>query len=185
MTKLPLGTKIPLNLPNKITLGRILLIPLYLLLMALVDLPANWPAAIVFLIAAGSDWVDGYIARKHDMITDFGKFMDPIADKLLVLLPMIYFSGIGGAIDVWAVMLIAAREIVVSGFRLVAVTKGTVIAAGWTGKVKTSVQMLAVLLLTLGLDTAGWWTTWIAALLTLYSGAEILYRNRHVLEEPV
>lgn len=175
--------KLPLNLPNRITLTRILMIPLYLILMTMGRSGANWPAAIVFALACATDWLDGQIARRNGMVTDFGKFIDPIADKLLVLLPMIYLSARGGVIDVWAVMIMVAREIIVSGFRLVAVTQGTVIAAGWTGKVKTAVQMLAVLLLTLGLDGPGWWAAWLGALLSLFSGAEILFKNRAVLEE--
>ena len=178
-------SKLPMNLPNKITIARILLIPLYLVLMAVMDTQTNWAAAIVFVIASATDWIDGQIARKHNMVTDFGKFIDPIADKLLVLLPMIYLATQGGVIDVWAVIIMVAREIIVSGFRLVAVGKGNVIAAGWTGKVKTTVQMLAVLLLTLGLYTLGWWAAWIAAFLSLYSGLEIIIKNRSVLEEGI
>lgn len=174
-------SKLPMNLPNRITLARIAMIPLYLLLMVCIDAQANWPAAIVFSVACATDWLDGQIARRHNLITDFGKFMDPIADKLLVLLPMIYLSAFGGAIDAWAVMIMVAREIVVSGFRLVAAAQGVVIAAGWTGKVKTFVQMLAVLLLTLGLSRGGWWAAWIAALLSAYSGAQIIVKNRAVL----
>lgn len=177
-------SKLPMNLPNKITIARILMIPVYLVLLVLVDMDPNWPAAIVFAIASATDWVDGQIARKRGLVTDFGKFMDPIADKLLVLLPMIYLAATDGTANVWAVMIMVAREIVVSGFRLVASAKaGNVIAAGWAGKVKTSVQILAVLLLTLGADTLGGAVTWVAAALSLYSGIEIMVKNRWVLEE--
>lgn len=177
-------SKLPMNLPNRITIGRILLIPVYLLLLAWIPWEVNWPAAIVFAIASGTDWLDGQIARKRGLVTDFGKFMDPIADKLLVLLPMIYLSAAGGLIDVWAVMIMVAREIIVSGFRLIAVRKAdNVIAAGWAGKIKTTVQMVAVLLLTLGFHQIGWWAAWIATALSVYSGVQILYHNRAVLEE--
>ena len=175
--------KIPMNLPNRITIARILMIPVYLILFTALDMQFNWPAAIVFAIASVTDFLDGSIARKRGLVTDFGKFMDPIADKLLVLLPMILMVARGGIIDVWAVIIMVAREIIVSGFRLVAVTKGNVIAAGWTGKLKTTVQIFAVLFLTLGFYTLGWWVSWIAAVLSVYSGLEIIIKNRSVLEE--
>ncbi len=175
-------SKLPMNLPNRITLVRIALIPVYLLLMAILPEGPNWPAAVIFAVASASDFLDGSIARKRGLVTDFGKFMDPIADKLLVLLPMILLAAQGGRIDVWAVIIMVAREIVVSGFRLVAVTKGVVIAADWSGKIKTVIQMVAVLLLTLHLPL-GWQATWLAAILSAYSGIEILVRNRKVLEE--
>lgn len=174
--------KLPMNLPNRLTLLRIALIPVYFLFMVTYNGLANWPAAAVFAIASITDWLDGRIARKNGQITDFGKFIDPIADKLLVLLPMIYLA-VGGSINVWAVIIMVAREVIVSGFRLVAVTKGTVIAAGWTGKIKTLVQMLCVMMLTLGMQPLGGLTAWVAAILSLYSGAEILIKNRAMLEE--
>ncbi len=170
-----------LNLPNRITLMRVLLVPLYLLLMSALDLACNWPAALVFAAAAASDWVDGHIARKRQLITDFGKFIDPIADKLLVLLPMIFLAARGGRVDLWVALITVAREVVISGFRLVAAGRGSIIAAGWTGKIKTTVQMLAILLITLGVLEIGWWMAWISAALAVYSGAVILIRNRAVL----
>lgn len=175
-------SKIPMNLPNRITIARILLIPIYLLLLALVDQSPNWYAAVVFAIAASTDWVDGQLARKRNEITDFGKFMDPIADKLLVLAPMIVFVSLG-TVNVWAVVLMVSREVIVSGFRLVAVTKGSVIAADKSGKLKTFVQMIAVFLLTLGANVLGDAVAWVAAILSVYSGAEMIVRNRAVLEE--
>lgn len=175
-------SKLPMNLPNRITIGRILLIPVYLVLMAAMDTPCNWPAAIVFVVAAASDMLDGYLARSRGQVTDFGKFMDPIADKLLVLLPLIWLMPKGGTLDVWAVMIMVGREIIVSGFRLVASTKGVVIAADRWGKLKTMSQMLAVLLLTLGVHL-GWYVAWLSAALSAYSGAVLIVRHRHVLEE--
>lgn len=176
-------SKLPMNLPNKITIVRILLIPLYLVLLTVLPRGFNWPAAVVFAIASLTDMLDGQIARRRGLVTDFGKFMDPIADKLLVLLPMILMTATGGVIDEWAVMIMVAREIAVSGFRLVAVTKGIVIPAEWSGKLKTTIQMLAVLLLTLDISF-GWYVAWAGALLSAYSGIEIIVRNRKVLEEP-
>jgi CDP-diacylglycerol--glycerol-3-phosphate 3-phosphatidyltransferase len=173
---------LPLNLPNRITVARILMIPLCLLFMALDTPAATWLAAAVFAVASFTDYIDGYLASKRGEVTDFGKFMDPIADKLLVLLPMILLCSRRGPSDIWAPLLMVAREIIVSGFRLVAVTRGTVIAAGPSGKAKTVVQIIAVLALTLKLPFAGY-ITWLAAVLSVYSGAEILLRNRRILEE--
>ena len=175
-------SKLPMNLPNRITLARVALLPVYFVLLSLNPGARNWPAALVFAIAAISDFVDGSIARKRGLVTDFGKFMDPIADKLLVLLPFIYLLPSGGPLDVWAVLIMVARELVVSGFRLVAAGKKVVIAADWSGKIKTIAQMIAVLLLTLGFAW-GWPVAWGAAFLSAFSGAEILIRNRRVLEE--
>ncbi len=175
-------SKIPMNLPNRITILRILMIPLYLVLMALHTEVSIWLAAIVFALAALSDYIDGNLARKRGEVTDFGKFMDPIADKLLVLLPMILLCSTGGAIDVWAVLIMVAREIIVSGFRLIAAGKGVVIAADKSGKLKTVVQIVAVLMLTLSIPYA-WIVVWVATALSAYSGAEIVLRNRKVLEE--
>ena len=176
-------SKLPMNLPNRITIARIALIPLYLVLVGLFPLGFNWPAALVFLIAACTDWLDGNLARKRNEITDFGKFMDPIADKLLVLLPIIQLMDKGAPVDLWVVLVMVAREIIVSGFRMVAAGKGNIIAADWSGKIKTTIQIIAVLLLTLNLEL-GRYIAWIAAALSLYSGVEILVRNRAVLEEP-
>lgn len=175
-------SKLPMNLPNRITIARILLIPVYLLLMCIGLGFPNWPAAVVFAVAAASDFADGWIARKRGLVTDFGKFMDPIADKLLVLMPMILLMPTGGTLEMWAVMVMVAREIVVSGFRLVAAGKGVVISADWSGKIKTVAQMFAVLLLTLGIG-AGWYLAYAAALISAYSGIEIVWKNRRVLEE--
>lgn len=175
-------SKLPMNLPNRITIARILLIPLYLLLLALVEQTPNWYAAFVFVIAASTDWLDGLLARKRGEVTDFGKFMDPIADKLLVLTPMIVFVGLG-TVNVWAVVLMVSREVIVSGFRLVAASKGSVIAADKSGKLKTVIQVLAVFLLTIGADVVGAVVAWIAAVLSVYSGIEMIVRNRAVLEE--
>lgn len=177
-------SKIPFNLPNRITIARILMIPLYLALMAAGAPLYNWLAAAVFALASVTDLLDGRLARSRNEVTNFGKFMDPIADKLLVLLPMILFCTKGDLISVWAVLIMVAREIIVSGFRLVAAGKGNVIAAGWPGKIKTTVQMLAVLLLTVDLRI-GWYVAWAAAILSAYSGIEILVRNRKMLEEEV
>jgi len=176
-------SKLPMNLANKITITRIFLIPVYFVLMGIGGNAFRYAAAAVFAIASFTDLLDGQIARKRGLVTDFGKFMDPIADKLLVLLPFILLAAQeGGTIDLWAVLIMVAREITVSGFRLVAVTRNIVVSADWSGKIKTVVQMCSVLLLTLGFAW-GWYLAWASALLSLYSGIEIIVRNRQVLEE--
>ncbi|MCL1963844.1 MAG: CDP-diacylglycerol--glycerol-3-phosphate 3-phosphatidyltransferase [Firmicutes bacterium] len=176
-------SKIPLNLPNRITIARILLIPVHLALLSIGAETCRYAAAVVFAIAALTDTLDGVIARRYDLVTDFGKFMDPIADKLLVLLPFILLAvRDGGSLNMWAVMVMVGREIVVNGFRLAASTRGTVIAADWPGKLKTIVQMLSVLALSAGLPF-GWPLAWAAAVLSVYSGIAMIARHRVVLEE--
>ncbi|WP_042272918.1 CDP-diacylglycerol--glycerol-3-phosphate 3-phosphatidyltransferase [[Clostridium] dakarense] len=175
-----------MNLPNKLTLFRIFLIPVFILVM-LFDIPNKLLiACIVFIIAAITDAMDGNIARKHNLVTDFGKFMDPLADKLLVisaLICMIEVDLVAG----WMVIIIVARELTVSILRAIAAADGKVIAASSGGKLKTISQMIAIPLLLLGanfnnslLITIGDITILIATLLTLYSGWEYLYKNKHL-----
>lgn len=176
-----------MNLPNRLTLVRIALVPVYLVLLTGGEF-YRWMAALVFSVAAITDLIDGKIARKRGLVTDFGKFMDPIADKLLVLLPFVYFCCESTQADMIPVLLMIAREIIVSGFRLVAAGRGIVLAAGRSGKVKTAVQMIAVIMLTLvppwpWLTTPAWIATWICGALSVWSGWEILWKNRQVLEE--
>ena len=131
-----------------ITLIRIGFIPLYVFFMHMSGGDPNawmWCAFSLFVFASLTDWVDGYIARKYDQITDFGKFLDPLADKLLVLSAMVMFCG-WGKMPAWALMLVLTREFAVTGLRLVAVGKGKVIAAGWSGKVKTAATMVTAVL---------------------------------------
>ncbi len=130
-----------MNLPNKLTILRVLMIPLCLLLMLLALYP--W-AALVFALAALTDLADGYLARKHGLVTNFGKFADPVADKILVLSAMIVLLH-QGLFPWWAVCLVAVRELAVDGLRLVAVEQGVVIAAGKLGKLKTNAQIFSVL----------------------------------------
>lgn len=185
-------SKLPMNLPNRLTMVRIVMIPVYLLLLT----GGNWcrfAAGLVFAAASITDYFDGRIARERSLITDFGKFMDPIADKLLVLLPFMYFCATEpfGVADVWPVMLMVAREIIVSGFRLVASTKGKVIAADKFGKVKTATQMVTVITMTLRpiIESAipwfgkiPWALLWLCGVLSVYSGAEMIRKNLHILE---
>lgn len=170
-----------MNLPNQLTLLRILMIPLCLALWAL-GLPI-WAAA-VFALAAITDFLDGYIARKQNIVTTFGKFADPVADKILVLTAMIFLAA-DGILPAWAVSIVAARELMVDGLRLVAVGKGNVIAAGWLGKIKTNLQFFCVLsgmllakghLVTLMLAIA-------MAVMTVLSGVQYFWAARHVFKE--
>ena len=148
-----------LNLPNKLTLLRIALVPVYLVLLSM---GFNWLALIVFAAASLTDMLDGKIARKYNLITNFGKFMDPIADKLLTHTAFIMLCAMG-RLNVVACIIFIAREFVVSGLRLVAVEQGHVIAAGMSGNLLTDIVMLA------------------AAALTLYSMVEYVWQNRAVL----
>ena len=179
-----------MNLPNKLTLLRVALVPLYLVLLWFFDNDKSmqiWPL-LVFALASLTDLLDGYIARSRNLITNFGKFMDPIADKLLVTACMmlthtafIMLTAIG-RLNVAACIIFIAREFVVSGLRLCAVEQGHVIAAGMSGKIKTVLQMMLVVVLTItgeGLLPA--LLTIAAAVMTLYSMGEYVWQNRAVL----
>ena len=167
-----------LNLPNKLTLLRMALVPVYLLLIAV---GFDWPALIVFAAASITDALDGKIARKYNLITNFGKFMDPIADKLLTHTAFIMLCAMG-RLHVVACIIFIAREFVVSGLRLVAVEQGHVIAAGMSGKIKTVLQMLLVILLTVvQTSLLGDLLVLAAAAMTLYSMVEYVWQNRAVL----
>ena len=172
-----------LNLPNQLTLLRIALVPVYLLLLAMFgdDRSLCILPLLVFVLASLTDLLDGRIARKYHLVTNFGKFMDPIADKLLTHTAFIMLTAMG-RLHVVACIIFVAREFVVSGLRLVAVEQGRVIAAGMSGKVKTVLQMLLIMLLTVPsgglLPTL---LTFAAAFMTLYSMVEYVWENRAVL----
>ena len=167
-----------MNLPNRLTLLRICLIPLCLLLWAL-GLPI--PAAIAFAVAAITDFFDGYIARKQNIVTVFGKFADPVADKVLVLTAMVFLCA-DGHLPAWAVSIVAARELLVDGLRLVAAGKGNVIAAGWLGKIKTNLQYFCVVA-AMVLPKGHWLTltfTILMAIMTVWSGAQYVWGHREI-----
>ena len=170
-----------MNIANKLTLLRVVLIPVYLALWHL-DFPCNsYVALAVFIIASATDFVDGYVARHYNQVTDFGKFMDPLADKVLVLTAMICFCAMG-RMPAWAVVIVMAREFAVSGLRLVAVDNGRVIAAGWSGKVKTASTMVCLALMHLPIpNLLGWACVIVIAATTLYSGIEYFLLNLDVL----
>ena len=168
-----------MNLPNKLTILRILMIPVCLTLWSLGQ--PVW-AAVVFTLAAITDFLDGYIARKQNIVTVFGKFADPVADKILVLTALIFLCA-DGRIPAWAVSIVAARELMVDGLRLVAVGKGTVIAAGWLGKIKTNLQFFCILAGML-LPKGHWITFALAvamAVMTVWSGASYLWGYRDTI----
>ena len=166
---------------------RVLLIPVFVVLL-LADFWGKWLdyiALAVFIIASLTDMLDGMIARKYNLITNFGKFMDPLADKLLVCSAMICLLDLG-RIPAWVVIVIIAREFIISGFRLVASDKGVVIAAGYIGKAKTVTQMIMIMLMILDIEQIQLITDivmYIAAILTVVSLVDYIYRNRSVLKE--
>ncbi len=173
-----------MNLPNKLTIFRVILIPVFILLFFLADSP--WYAAGVFVLASLTDTADGMIARKYNLVTTFGKFADPLADKLLVASAMICMVQTG-VLPAWIVVVIIAREFIISGFRLVAAEQGIVIAAGWWGKVKTAVQMVMIVCLILNFQLA-WFQIlcqvliWLSLILTIISLVDYIKKNAQVLK---
>lgn len=135
-----------MNLPNKITLLRVILIPFFIVFMMLNAGWAKWAALAVYVVASLTDFVDGQLARRMNLVTDFGKFMDPLADKILVAAAMILFVEMQ-IIPAWIVIIIMGREFIISGFRMIAAEKGVVIAAGWWGKIKTAETMIMLVLI--------------------------------------
>ena len=176
-----------MNLPNKLTVLRVIMVPFFVFFMLWDGLGENgkYVAAALFILASLTDCLDGHIARKHHLITDFGKFMDPIADKLLVCSALICLVE-QGMLAGWIVIIIIGREFIISGFRLVASDKGIVIAASYWGKFKTVFQMIMVILLILDLggffDILAQAAVWISLILTVVSLADYLIKNRKVLE---
>ena len=170
-----------MTLASKITFVRVLMIPAYLLTMYLSGGTAGtwmYVSLAIFIIASLTDFVDGYIARHYNQTTDFGKFLDPLADKLLVLSAMSMFCQ-WGVFPAWALMIVLTREFAVTGLRLVAVQKGTVIAAGWSGKVKTASTMigLCIMMALPGIPTLNWVVIAVIVATTVYSGAEYFVQN--------
>ena len=177
-----------MNLPNKLTLLRVLMVPPFVLfLLGDFGMTGDIIALVLFLAASFTDYLDGHIARKYHLVTNFGKFMDPLADKLLVGSAAICLTAIG-RIPAWAVVILIGREFVISGFRLIAAERGIVIAAGWLGKIKTVVQMGMTVALLIHLDMPVWHTLeviliWAATIMTLWSLADYIVKNKAVLAE--
>ena len=166
---------------TKITMVRVFLLPVFMVLMFLSGGEAGmwmWISLAVFIIASLTDFVDGYIARRYNQTTDLGKFLDPLADKLITIAAMVMFCE-WGVFPAWALMLVLTREFAVTGLRLIAVQKGTVIAAGWSGKVKTASTMvgLCAMMALPGIDILNWVVIGLIVATTLYSGIEYFIQN--------
>ena len=172
-----------MNTANKLTLLRVVMIPLFLLVLYL-DVPGpNYWALAIFVIASLTDTLDGYIARHYNQTTDFGKFMDPLADKCLVTAAMLWFVEIG-QMPGWALLVVIIREFGVSGLRMVAADKGRVIAAGWSGKVKTASTMVCIVLMLLPIaPLVNNICVAVIVLATIYSGVEYFMKNLDVLAD--
>lgn len=190
-----------MNLPNKITLFRVFLIPIIMIIAEIDGLQkepfflsmtlGNFIMLIIFLIGTFSDFLDGYIARKQNIITDFGKFADPLADKILVLALMVILLEQKTLLPGYAVTIILAREFIVTGFRILAASKNVVIAAGWLGKIKTNLQFIMVILILINGPAASNFgafeyiimvVIYATVLMTIISGAEYIIKNIHVFK---
>ena len=178
-----------MNLPNKLTILRVLMIPFFVVFMLtnIGGFASKYIALAIFVVASATDALDGHIARKNNLVTNFGKFMDPLADKLLVCSAMICMIETG-QLPSWVVIIIIAREFIISGFRLVASDSGVVIAASYWGKIKTVVQMLMIILLILNLPFF-WYQIlcvvliWLAVVLTVVSLIDYVVKNLDVLKD--
>ena len=176
-----------MNLPNKLTVLRVIMIPFFVLFM-LTDFAgaaSKYVALAIFCIASFTDFLDGYLARRDNLVTNFGKFMDPLADKLLVCSALICLIP-QGKLETWIVLVIIAREFIISGFRLVASDNGIVIAASYWGKFKTVSHMSMIILLILDIPSL-WVVTeivkWIAVVLTIVSLVDYVLKNKQVLTQ--
>lgn len=175
-----------MNLPNKLTMFRVILIPFFVVFM-LVDITLydKWIALGIFIVASLTDLLDGKIARKYNLVTNFGKFMDPLADKLLVCSALICLVALS-KIPAWMVIVIIAREFIISGFRLIASDNGVVIAASYWGKFKTTFQMIMICLMIADITAISVLTTvvmWVAVVLTVVSLIDYLVKNKDVMKD--
>ena len=178
-----------MNLPNKLTIMRVILIPFFVFFLLSPYFPAygNYIAVAIFIVASLTDMLDGKIARKYNLVTNFGKFMDPLADKLLVCSAMICLIELD-RLAAWIVIVIIARDFIISGFRLVASDNGVVIAASYWGKFKTTFQMLMVIVLILDIQMPffqilGTVLTYVALILTVVSLIDYIVKNKDVLKD--
>ena len=178
-----------MNLPNKLTTFRVIMIPFFVFFMLAPNMTCinNYIAVAIFIVASLTDLLDGKIARKYNLVTNFGKFMDPLADKLLVCSAMICLIQTG-QLAAWIVVIIIAREFIISGFRLIASDNGVVIAASYWGKFKTTFQMLMVIVLILNVQMPffqilGKILTYAALILTVVSLIDYIVKNKDVLKE--
>ncbi len=175
-----------MNLPNKLTMFRVILIPFFVVFMLVNITPVDrWIALAIFIIASLTDLLDGKIARKYNLVTNFGKFMDPLADKLLVCSALICLVELH-KIPAWIVIVIIAREFIISGFRLIAADNGVVIAASYWGKFKTTFQMVMICLMIADISAIGLFTDivmWAALILTVVSLVDYLAKNKDVMKD--
>ena len=178
-----------MNTANKLTLCRVVMIPIFIVLLYLEFAGHLWVALAVFILASVTDFVDGYVARHYDQVTDFGKFMDPLADKLLVCAALICFLADPQAnMPAWVVIIIISREFIISGFRLVAAEKGVTIAASYWGKVKTFVQMAMSIFLVFHFQAEVFRIIesiliYASVILTIISLVDYIYKNRGVMKD--
>ena len=179
-----------MNLPNKLTVLRIIMVPFFVFFMLTDQIPySRYIAVSIFIIASLTDTLDGYLARKYNLVSNFGKFVDPLADKLLVCSALVCFVALPeNPMPAWGVIVIISRDFIISGFRLVASDAGVVIAAGWWGKIKTVVQMLMSVLLIVDFDgeiinLVEYIFIYAAILLTVISLVDYLWKNREVLND--
>ncbi len=175
-----------MNLPNKLTMFRVILIPFFVVFL-LVDITTidKWIALAIFIVASLTDLLDGKIARKYNLVTNFGKFMDPLADKLLVFSALICLVELS-KIPAWIVIVIIAREFIISGFRLIASDNGVVIAASYWGKFKTTFQIVMICLMIADLAALSLLTNivmWAALILTVVSLVDYLMKNKDVMKD--
>ncbi len=173
-----------MNLPNRLTILRVLLIPVFLVALYM---GYRYLAVGIFIFASATDWLDGYIARKYNLITNFGKFMDPLADKLLVSAAIIAMIELN-LLASWIVIILISREFIITGFRLVAASNNLVIAAGFWGKIKTVTQMAMIIVVLIDLPYApamylGQILIWGSVIFTIVSAVEYVVKNIHVLKE--
>lgn len=173
----------PMTTANKLTIARVALIPVFLIILYWGFPGSRYVALGVFILASLTDLLDGYIARHYHQVSDFGKFMDPLADKCLVMAALCWFVEEGTMVG-WVLAVVLLREFAVSGMRLVAVEKGRVIAAGWSGKVKTASTMVCICLILFGIP--GWMNLvcqTVILVTTVYSGVEYFAKNWDVFKE--
>ena len=179
-----------MNLPNKLTVLRVIMVPFFVVFMLIPSLGAaanKYIALALFCIASFTDFLDGHLARKHNLVTNFGKFMDPLADKLLVCSALICLSSLG-KLATWIVLVIIAREFIISGFRLVASDNGIVIEASYWGKFKTVSHMAMIILLILDFQNPVYYVltqivVWVGLALTVISLADYVWKNKQVLTQ--
>jgi len=183
-----------MNLPNKLTIARVCLIPLFVAALQ-IGMAADFGfslevgryiATAIFVIAAATDWLDGFLARKMNLVTDFGKFMDPLADKILVMAAMVYMVVLGD-ISAWVLILIESREFIIAGVRMVAANKNIVIAAGICGKLKTVTQMVMIPIVLLNIQNnvvqiIGQVLVFVAVGLTVISAIDYIWNNRKIFQ---